>query len=85
MKYPDMREYIRFLFFFLDEFSTTAEKVSKRGRPQTYLDASLIVFYTVMPLKGITSMRTASVLISSPDLPSTMSVAGVSVSCDAGS
>ncbi|MDE0425039.1 MAG: hypothetical protein OXN25_09240 [Candidatus Poribacteria bacterium] len=57
MKYPDMQEYIRFLFFLLDEFSTPAEKVSKSGRPQTYSDASLIVFYTVMTLKGITSMR----------------------------
>ena len=51
MYYPDMREYIRFLFFMLDEFSSTQETVSKRGRPKTYPDASLIVFYTVMTLK----------------------------------
>ena len=57
MYYPDMREYIRFLFFLLDEFSTTQENVSKRERPKTYSDASLIVFYTVMTLKGITAMR----------------------------
>ena len=63
MKYPDMREYIRFLFFLLDEFSTPAEKVSKGGRPETYLDASLIVFYTVMALKGITSMRAQQVYL----------------------
>ncbi|MCG9133718.1 hypothetical protein J5I95_18765 [Candidatus Poribacteria bacterium] len=55
--YPDMREYITFLFLMLDEFSATQEKVSKRGRPETYSDASLIVFYAVMTLKGITSMR----------------------------
>ena len=57
MKYPDMREYITFLFSLLDEFLTTQENVSKRGRPQKYPDASLIVFYAVMTLKGITAMR----------------------------
>lgn len=57
MQYPDMREYITFLFTMLDEFLATEEKVSKRGRPETYSDASLIVFYTVMTLKGITAMR----------------------------
>ena len=57
MRYPDMREYITFLFLMLDEFLATQEKVSKRGRPETYSDASLIVFYTVMTLKGITAMR----------------------------
>ena len=57
MRYPDMIEYIRFLFLMLDEFLATQEKVSKRGRPETYPDASLIVFYTVMALKGITAMR----------------------------
>jgi hypothetical protein len=41
----------------LDAFSISEEKVSKRGRPQTYPDASLIVFYAVMALKGITAMR----------------------------
>ena len=58
MRYPDMREYITFLFSMLDAFSATEEKIYKRGRPQTYADASLIVFYTVMTLKGITAMRT---------------------------
>ena len=57
MYYPDMREYITFLFSMLEAFSTTQEKVSKSGRPETYSDASLIVFYAVMPLKGITAMR----------------------------
>ncbi len=57
MLYPDMREYITFLFLMLDEFLATEEKTSKRGRPETYSDASLIVFYTVMTLKGITAMR----------------------------
>ena len=57
MYYPDIQEYITFLFFMLEKFSTTQEKVSKRGRPETYSDASLIVFYTVMTLKGITAMR----------------------------
>ena len=57
MKYPDMTEYITFLFSLLDEFLTPEEKVRKRGRPQKYPDASLIVFYAVMTLKGITAMR----------------------------
>lgn len=57
MYYPDSKEYITFLFLMLEAFSTTQEKVSKRGRPETYSDAALIVFYTVMTLKGITAMR----------------------------
>ena len=57
MYYPDSKEYITFLFLMLDEFSATQEKVSKRGRPETYPDVSLIVFYAVMTLKGITAMR----------------------------
>ena len=57
MRYPDIKEYITFLFSMLDEFSISEEKGSKRGRPQTYRDASLIVFYAVMALKGITALR----------------------------
>ena len=57
MKYPDMIEYTTFLFSLLDEFLATQENVSKRGRPQKYPDASLIVFYAVMTLKGIPAMR----------------------------
>ena len=57
MCYPDIKEYITFLFLMLDEFLATQEKVSKRERPETYPDASLIVFYAVMTLKGITAMR----------------------------
>ena len=41
MQYPDIREYITFLFSMLDEFSMLEENVSKRGRPETYPDASL--------------------------------------------
>ena len=57
MQYPDIKEYITFMFSMLDEFFISEEDISKRGRPQTYPDASLIVFYTVMALKGITAMR----------------------------
>lgn len=57
MYYPDLIEYITFLFSMLDEFSLLQENVSKRGRPETYPDASLIVFYAIMTLKGITAMR----------------------------
>ena len=41
MKYPDMTEYTTFLFLVLDEFLRTTEKVSKRGRPETYPVAGL--------------------------------------------
>ncbi|MDE0635594.1 MAG: hypothetical protein OXI43_07060 [Candidatus Poribacteria bacterium] len=44
MKYPDRIEYITFLFSVLDEFLMTQENASKRGSPETYPDASLIVF-----------------------------------------
>ena len=57
MKYPDRIEYTTFLFLLLDEFLTTQANVSKSGRPETYRDASLIVFNAVMTLKGITAMR----------------------------
>ena len=57
MQYPDIGEYITFLFSMLDAFSATQEKVSKRGKPETYPDASLIAFYAVMTLKGIPAMR----------------------------
>ena len=60
MQYPDMQEYITLLFSMLETFSansTTEEKVRRRGRPETYPDAALIVFYAVMTLKGITTMR----------------------------
>ena len=57
MKYPDIRESITLVFSMLDTFSATKEKVSKSGRPETYPDASLIVFYAVMTLKGITTLR----------------------------
>ena len=30
----------------------TEEKVAKRGRPETYPDASLIVFYTIYDAQG---------------------------------
>ena len=63
MQYPDMREYITFLFSMLDEFLISQEDVSKRGRPQTYPDASLIVFYAVMTLKGITAMRAQQIYL----------------------
>lgn len=61
MRYPDSQEYITFLFFMLDAFSATQEKVPKKGRPETYSDASLIVFYAVMTLKGITLCAHSSI------------------------
>ena len=57
MRYPDINDYIRFLFSMLDDFFNTQENVRKSGRPQTYSEAALIVFYATMTLKGITAMR----------------------------
>ena len=57
MQYPGMQKYITFLFSLLDDFFSTQEKVHKRGKPETFSDASFIVFYAVMTLKGPTSMR----------------------------
>lgn len=40
MYYPDMRQYIRFLFSLLDAFAETQATVISKGRPKTYSDAS---------------------------------------------
>ena len=50
MYYPDMREYITFLFSLLDEFTETQQVLISRGRPKIYSDASLLVFYAMMTL-----------------------------------
>ena len=57
MYYPDKKEYIIFLFAFLDEFAERKQKVVSRGRPKTYSDACLVVFYAVMTLKQINTTR----------------------------
>lgn len=57
MYYPDRKEYIRFLFSLLDEFAERKQTLISRGRPKTYSDASLIVFYTMMTLKQINTIR----------------------------
>ena len=57
MYYPDEKDYITFLFSFLDEFEKTHQPLISRGRPKTYSDASLLVFYAMMTLKGINAIR----------------------------
>ncbi len=57
MYYPDMKEYITFLFSLLDEFAEIKKMVISRGRPKTYSDASLLAFYAVMTLKQINTIR----------------------------
>ena len=57
MYYPDAKEYITFLFSLLDEFVASKETFIGRGRPKTYSDAALIVFYAVMTLKQINTTR----------------------------
>lgn len=57
MYYPDRKEYITFLFSLLDEFAENRRTLISRGRPKTYSDAALIVFYTMMTLKQINTVR----------------------------
>ena len=57
MYYPDEKEYITFLFSLLDEFAERKQTLISRGRPKTYSDASLIVFYAMMTLKQINTIR----------------------------
>ena len=52
MKFPDMHQYITVLFSLLAEFLTTQNPSSRHGRPRHYADASLLVFYAAMALKG---------------------------------
>ena len=57
MSYPDMKDYITFLFFLLDEFLKSRETPISRGRPKMYSDASLLVFYAIMTQKQIPATR----------------------------
>ena len=57
MYYPDRKEYITFLFSLLDEFAEKKQTLLSRGRPKTYSDAALIVFYAMMTLKQINTAR----------------------------
>ena len=57
MYYPDRKEYITFLFSLLDEFAENRRTLISRGRPKTYSDAALIVFYAMMTLKQINTVR----------------------------
>ena len=45
MYYPDKKEYITFVFSLLDEFAATKQTLINIGRPKTYSDVSLVVFY----------------------------------------
>ena len=57
MYYPDAKEYITFVFSLLDEFAKKRRTFISRGRPKTYSDAALIVFYAMMTLKQINTIR----------------------------
>ena len=48
---------ITFLFSLLDEFTQTQQPLISRGRPKIYSDAALVVFYIVMTLKQIHTIR----------------------------
>ena len=57
MYYPDAKEYITFVFSLLDAFAERKQTPISRGRPKTYSDAALIVFYAMMTLKQINTIR----------------------------
>ena len=57
MYYPDAKEYITFVFSLLDEFAEKRRTPISRGRPKRYSDAALIVFYAMMTLKEINTIR----------------------------
>jgi hypothetical protein len=57
MYYSDEKEYIIFLFSFLDAFGKRKQKVIHIGRPKIYSEAYLIGFYAVMTLKQINTTR----------------------------
>ena len=57
MYYPDRKEHITFMFSLLDEFAKSKQTLISRRRPKTYSDAALIVFYTMMALKQINTIR----------------------------
>jgi hypothetical protein len=57
MYYPDKKEYITFVFSLLDKFAETKQAHINRGRPKTYSDVSLVVFYATMTLKQINTTR----------------------------
>ena len=53
MYYRDMKKDITFLFSLLDAFAETRATHISKGRPKTYSDACLVVFYMIMTLKQI--------------------------------
>ena len=57
MYYPDRKEYITFVFSLLDAFAETKQTLINTGRPKTYSDVSLVVFYATMTLKQINTTR----------------------------
>lgn len=59
MSYPDPLDYINFLFQRLQDFEveTESHQTNPPGRPKAYSDASLIVFFVIMTLKGIHQFR----------------------------
>ena len=57
MYYPDERKYITFLFSLFDEFTERKQEVINLGRPKIYSEACLVVFYVLMTLKQINTIR----------------------------
>ena len=59
MCYPDQSDYINFLFQRLQDFeeATESQQTNQPGRPKAYSDASLILFFVIMTLKGLNQFR----------------------------
>ena len=57
MYYPDRKESITVLFSLLDEFLETKETLVSRRRLKIYSDVPPLVFYPMMTLKQVNTIR----------------------------
>ena len=57
MKLPSQNDYVDTYFTLFDLFQQDRNQRSGRGRPYTYQDQILIVFFTMMLLKRITAFK----------------------------
>ncbi len=61
MPYPARDDYIQFLFQLLDEFDNAqADSPKTPGRPQVHTNRTLIVFFSLMIIKGCTAFKAMS-------------------------
>jgi hypothetical protein len=73
MPYPSASDYIQFLFQLLDEFSKVSAQKRGPGRPVVHTNESLIVFFSLMVLKGCTAfVRQWRWLVLHPEVAQTL-------------